>query len=365
MNRIYWFIFVLLVVGNLSAKPEVLESQSFVEQDTALRKDSDPLLPDPVISKVKTVFRNSDHFKLSGYGHLLYQASDNAEINNSMRVSRIILFAEGDLRSDMHYLIMYDFGPSAALHEFYLEYTPVKALSIRFGQYKIPFTLENPMSPTRWESIFGSLGVNALAGISTDVIGAKAGRDMGIQLSGKLFAASDFYRLEYYGGLFNGTGLNTPDNNNHKDFTGTVICQPLKGLKLSAGCYAGKARYAISEDADPVNHVRNRWTVGGEYSARHSYFRSEYIRGNDGGYRREGFYAVAMWRLLPDKLDIFGKYDTYDPDLLENRLNKTYEYTGGINYYIGYLSRIQLNYIHTDEGERDRNILAAQLQLFF
>ncbi len=90
------------------------------------------------------------------------------------------LFATGNLNPHWSYMIMYDFGSNSGLHEIYGEYTPIDAASLRFGQYKIPFTLENPMSPTRWEGIYGSLSVNALAGISTDVIGAKAGRDMGL-----------------------------------------------------------------------------------------------------------------------------------------------------------------------------------------
>ncbi len=342
-----------------------------VEKEMISQEDADALIEKSkkeqnknVLAKIKTAFNNSEIFKLSGYGQAVYQASDKKEINNELKINRIILFATGNLNPKLSYMVMYDFGPKAGLHEYYGEYTPIAAINGRFGQFKTPFTIENPMSPTRWEGIYGSLSVNALAGISTDVIGAKAGRDMGFQLSGRLLKKNDFYRIEYAAGLFNGTGMNTPENNNHKDFTGTLTYQPIKGLKLAGSGYSGKAPYKMPEDNTTKNHVRNRWSIGGEFANPHWYGRSEYLYGNDGGIHKDGFYAVGMWKPIPEKLEIFGKYDYYNPDQ-DGRISKMYEYTAGINYYLGFLSRIQLNYIHSDFGEKKNNMIATQLQLFF
>jgi phosphate-selective porin len=346
---------------------KILVEKQIISQEEAdvLIEENKQKEPDKnVLAKIKTAFNSSDIFRLSGYGQALYQTSDNSKVSNEMKVNRIILFAMGNLNPQVSYMIMYDFGPKAGLHEFYGEYTPVTPFSIRFGQFKIPFTIENPMSPTRWESIYGSLSVNALAGISTDVIGAKAGRDMGLQLSGKLLEKNGFYLLEYAAGLFNGTGFNTSDNNNHKDLIGTLIFQPVKGLKLAGSGYSGKAPYRMSEENEIKNHVRNRWSAGGEFSNSSWYARSEYLYGNDGGIRKDGIYAVCMWKFLPEKLELFGKYDYYNPDK-SGRIDKMYEYTGGINYYFGFLSRIQLNYIHSDSGNKINNTVAAQLQLCF
>lgn len=320
------------------------------------------------LQKIKTALTESELFKLSAYGQALYSLTENPaenSPNNSMKINRVIFFATGNLNKYLSYMIMYDFGPKAALHELYGEFTPIDALSVRFGQYKIPFTIENPMSPTRWEGIYGSLSVNGLAGISTDVIGAKAGRDMGLQLSGKLLKREDGdHYIEYAAGLFNGTGFNTSDNNNHKDFAGTLFLKPIKGLKVAGSLYSGKAPYAIGNEIEK-NHVRNRWSAGGEYDSRHFYARSEYLRGNDGGLNKEGYYGVGMWKIIHQKLDIFGKYDYFNEDKNTN-LNDTYEITGGVNFYFGYLSRIQLNYIYTDNKiTGTNNTIATQLQLFF
>ena len=340
---------------------------TFFNISISFGQSSENILDENILQKIKTAFNYSDVFNLFGYGQALYQASDNNEINNEMKVNRVILFATGNLNPKISYMVMYDFGPNAKMHELYGEYTPTDAISARFGQFKIPFTIENPMSPTRWEGIYGSLSVNALAGVSTDVIGAKAGRDMGLQLSGKLLKKNDFHQIEYAAGLFNGTGINTSENNNHKDFIGTLIYQPVRGLKLAYSGYSGKAPYLTQDKQgayDFKNHVRNRWSVGGEYTDSQWYARSEYLCGNDGGINRDGFYFVGMWKPLPDKLEIFGKYDYYNPDK-DCKTTKMYEYTAGINYYFGYLSRIQLNYIRSDFNDKINNTIATQLQLFF
>ncbi len=372
MKRILFLIFTLVWINLSFAQSTddilklLVEKEMITQEDANALKKEEKKDSTTVLTKIKTAFAGSDVFKLSGYGQIVFNSTNNSVVttNTDMRVNRIILFASGNLKPKLSYLIMYDFGPRSGLHECYGEYTPIDAISIRFGQYKVPFTLENPMSPTRWEGIYGSLSVNALAGISTDVIGAKAGRDMGLQLSGKLFKKNDFYRIEYYAGLFNGTGFNTPDNNNHKDFAGTLIFQPLKGLKLAGTGYSGKAPYVKPGESIPRNHVRNRWSAGGEFSSRNWYARSEYLYGNDGGIDRNGYYFTGMWKILPERLDFFGKYDYYNPDKNESS-TAIREYTGGINYYFSFLSRVQLNYIHTDTKSQSYNTVAAQLQLFF
>ncbi len=373
MSRFFLCVFVFLCVQSSfgqsgeSILKMLVEKQMISQEDAdALKKESqDQKDNNNVLTKIKSAFNSSDIFKLSGYGQAVYLASDNAQVNSTMDVSRIILFATGNLSPKLGYMVMYNFGPKSGLLEYYGEYTPNVMASMRFGQFKVPFTLENPMSPTRWETIFTSLSIDALVGGPTDVIGPKSGRDIGLQVSGKLWAKNDFYRLEYAAGIFNGAGMNTVDNNNHKDFSGILIYQPVKGLKLSGSVYAGKAPYVLAGESVVRNHVRNRWSVGGEYSNSHWYARSEYLYGDDGGYHRNGYYGVAMWKILPDKLEIFGKYDFYDPDKDGDRFNAITQYTGGVNYYFGFLSRIQLNYIYTDRKTLTSNTFAAQLQLFF
>jgi hypothetical protein len=317
---------------------------------------------------LKTAFR-SEQFSLQGYGQIEYNLTEHPDgnlPNNSLDLIRAILFATGKLGENKQfgYLIMYDFGPNAKLHELYGEWTPRNAFRIRVGQYKIPFTIENPISPTRIETIRFSRSVAAMSGSNGDVnqwdaagnsTGAKAGRDAGIQFSGRLFPKNNFYQLEYYAGFFNGTGLNIKDNDNHKDFLATAYYQPIQGLRFGGSVYRGKW----------LNHPRNRHTVGIEYAGQHFYGRAEYLASTDNLLERDAYYASLVWKIVPDRWEILGKYDSYnsDVDLPNNILS---EYTAGINYYFAPLSRIQINYIHSDHSRQgSNNMLLAQLQVSF
>lgn len=338
--------------------------------------------PAQVISRIKTAF-TSNAFRLSGYGQVIYSATEHvgniapvsASTHNSIDVARVILFATGKLGSkdQFGYMIMYDFGPGAKLHEMYGEWTPLNAFNLRFGQYKIPFAIENQLSPTRIETIYFSRSGAAMSGSGGDFnqynpdgswSGAKAGRDAGIQVSGRLFPGKDVDRVEYYAGLFNGTGFNTKDNNNHKDFVGSLYFRPAKEWKIGGSVYSGKL-YGSIKGGTLGNHVRNRWAAGAEYAGKSFYLRSEYIEANDGGLDRCGGHVSGVWKIVPNKWEVLCKYDYYNDDK-SAKSNEISDITAGINYYFSYLSRLQLNYIYTDnKALGSNNMIAAQLQVFF
>jgi hypothetical protein len=333
-----------------------------------------------ITKKLKDAF-TSEAFQLYGYGQIINNISEHPNwgieqttSNNSFDLARAILFATGKIGSQKQfgYMLMYDFGPNACLHELYGEWLPKDAFNVRFGQFKIPFTIENPMSPTKLETIYFSRGARAMSGSTGDFnqfepngvkSGAKAGRDAGLQLSGRLFKKDDFFRIEYYAGLFNGTGFNAKDNNNHKDFIGTVYYQPVKGLRIGGSIYSGKLNVPIY--IAQGNHVRDLRTAGAEYNSKKFYARTEYISGNNGGLKRESYYGSAVWKFSPNKWEVLGKYEWYD----ENKSfknNEISDITVGVNYYLAFLTRIQLNYIYTDNKALGTNhAVAMQLQLFF
>lgn len=340
----------------------LLLSLPFGPSRNIFAQSADPLKP------LKTAFQ-SQHFTLSGYGHILYETTDRPSpglSNSSLDISRIILSATGTLgsRQQFAYMLMYDLGPNARLQELYGEWRPSTALYLRAGQYKIPFTIENPMSLARLETIRTSRPASAMSGSTGDAnqfdidglpIGAKAGRDLGFQLSGRLFQKNDFYRIEYYTGLFNGAGLNTRDNDNHKDFLASAYWQPLRGLRLGGSLYNGQL----------YQQPRNRRALSAEYTGSRLYARAEYIDAADGPLRRNGYYASLVWKTLPDRLACVAKYDFYNNDtaLPDNGIR---DFTLGLNYYFAPLSRIQLNYILFDNLAAGKsNTLLAQIQVGF
>jgi len=335
------------------------------------------------IQKVKKAFQ-SESFQLSGYGQIMYNVNEypsrslTPEVaNNSIDIVRAFLMMSGKLgvNNQFGYMLIYDFGPGSKLYELYGEWMPSKAINLRFGQFKTPFTIENPFSLSRIETVNPSRLVAAMTGSTGDFnqweadgrVVAKTGRDAGLQLSGFLFPEKNFFRVEYYAGLFNGTGMNTKDNNNHKDFIGTVYAYPIKEFKLGGSIYSGKLpAYLQTQGHLPGDNFNtNRWTVGAEYKGTHLYGRAEYIAANDGGLKRNGYYGLLVWKFVPNKWEVLGKYDYYNKNTSVKN-NDISDFTFGINYYFAYLSRIQLNYIHSDNrADGKNNAVAAQLQVFF
>ncbi len=354
-------MFSISAVFSQSAE-EVLKL--LVDKDMISQSDADELKKESESKKqpaaqLLNFVKNSEIFNLSGYGQVIYSVSDNAlgnaytnGQNNNMKVARAFLLANGKFKKVFGYQVLFDFS-KATMHEYYGEYTPITSIGVRFGQYKVPFTIEGPTSPARWETIYSTRSVEQLAGES-------AGRDMGLQVSGKLLPIQDFHFVQYWAGFFNGTGMNTPDNNNHKDFAGTLLFQPIKGLRAGGSIYSGKRLI------ENVNHTRDRWSAGAEYDSHYVYLRSEYIWGNDAGLKREGCYGTAMYKIVPTKWEVVAKYDYYNADKnIDN--SEINEFTGGVNYYFWPLSRIQLNYIHTDNKVTNQiyNTVAMQFQVFF
>jgi hypothetical protein len=333
------------------------------------------------LQKIKNAFQ-SELFQLSGYAQIQYNINEYPErslssgtANNSIDVTRAILIASGKLgvKQQIGYMLMFDFGPSAKLIELYGEWSPSKAINLRFGQCKVPFTIENPMSLTRIETINPTRSMSALNGGSGDFNQfepdgkkvSKTGRDAGLVLSGALFPTNNFSLLEYYAGLFNGTGMNTKDNNNRKDFVGAAYLYPIKEFKLGGSVYSGEyPKYmAVNLPSDELSIFR--WAIGAEYKGARFCGRAEYMSSKDGDLKRNGYYGLLVWKFVPNRWEAVGKYDNYNPNTLFDD-SSIHDLTFGVNYYFAHLSRIQLNYIYSEyQGIGRNNAVAMQLQLFF
>lgn len=291
--------------------------------------------------------------KISGYVQGLYQADldENGHLDdNTFRIRRVRLSVNGNLTKNLSYSIQGDFSRSPMLVDAYVKYNPCKEFAIQAGQFKLPFTLENPINPLNLEIFDYSESVQKLVGYS-DVCGVGTlGRDIGIMVSGNLFQpeGKDFSLVTYYVGIFNGNGANILDNNNRKDIVGRIEIHPmLKSLTLSGSYYHG---YYFKDTIN--NGLRDRWSAGLQYNDGDLVIRGEYIQGTTGynvytwgnhdGYsmtvsedffNSRGFYAVAGYNFR------FGKdhSQTLMPVLRYEQFThdgySTDYYTAGINYW--------------------------------
>ena len=327
--------------------------------------------------------------KLSGYGMIQYQYSGqkNAESNSfNIRMGRIAL--EGRIADDFYWKTQIQFngntsnlGSSPRMVDLFAEWQKYEYFKVKVGQFKNPFTFENPMHPIDQGFMGYSQNVSKLAGFS-DRAGEHAsnGRDIGLQLQGDFLKnASGRNLLHYQIGVFNGQGINTKDVDNQKNVIGGVWVMPVSGMRIGAfgwtGSYARKGewteivRVPFGTNFDQVRIItrpdyrklnQNRYAFSFEYKKDGWTVRSEYIHStgkafaksitnfNDAnakdcsineniGDKAQGVYGLVIAPLaqLPknSRIDIKARYDMYQPNG-KNNMQKT-QYEAGLNFHIG------------------------------
>lgn len=329
--------------------------------------------------------------KLSGYGMTQYQYSGqkNAESNSfNIRMARISL--EGRIADDFYWKTQIQFngntsnlGSSPRMVDLFAEWQKYDYFKVKIGQFKNPFTFENPMHPIDQGFMGYSQNVSKLAGFS-DRAGEHAsnGRDIGLQLQGDFLKNANGRNLLHYQiGVFNGQGTNTKDVDNQKNVIGGVWVMPVSGMRIGAfgwtGSYARKGNWTETV-ADPTSSVapgatkeithtnevrslnQNRYAFSFEYKKDGWIVRSEYIHStgkafaksitsfNDAnskdcslnekiGDKAQGVYGLVIAPLaqLPknSRIDIKARYDMYQPNG-KNNMQKT-QYEAGLNFHIG------------------------------
>ena len=301
----------------------------------------------------------------------------NGKQTNSFNLKRTLLWAKARITDRWSFLFMHDF--SSVVQEFYTDFrvTRDEALTIRLGQFKHAYTLENPLSPTQLELIdVYSQAVLYLAGEGPDPLhGVNYGRDQGLMIFGH-FAKS---KIHYALALMSGQGVNRKDLNNQKDVIARLEVRPLDGLRLVAsgqlgtGCAVGTAAWNPTIEVGD-NYKRNRYSVGaewkigafapGEYKeARPFSLRAEWLGGKDGDVTSRGGYLTACVPLVSG-LDMVASVDYYDRNI-DMAYDQT-QATLGLQYWFYKKCRLQVQYTRTwSQFQDDYNWLQAQVQVAF
>jgi len=283
---------------------------------------------------------------LNGYaqGGWSYQDQNDTK-TNSYNLKRTLLWAKARITDRWSFMFMHDF--SSVVQEYYTDYriSNDKALTVRMGQFKHSYTMENPMSPTQLELIdVYSQAVLYLAGEGPDPLnGVNYGRDMGVEVFGDLL--ND--KLHYALALMSGQGINRKDLNNQKDFIAKLEVKPMAGLRLVAsgylgtGCAVGKAAWNPTINVGD-NYKRNRYSAGVEYKtesyspgqykeARPASIRAEWLGGEDGDVGSRGGYVTTCIPVA-GALDIVASGETYDRNTKVDGWDQT-NLTLGLQYW--------------------------------
>ena len=227
-------------------------------------------------------------------------------------------------------------GSSPRVVDLFAEWQKLDFFKIKVGQFKRPFTFENPMHPIDQGFMSYSQNISALAGFS-DRAGAQAsnGRDIGIQLQGDFLKNKNGRDLLHYQvGVFNGQGINVSDVDQQKDLIGGMWFMPIKGMRIGAfgwtGSYARKGTW--TEDGETKSGIRSlqqrRYAISAEYKADDWTLRSEYIHStgyafatryqnasdakdctlSGNGDKADGVYALVIAPVIKNKVNTTAQF---------------------------------------------------------
>lgn len=357
--------------------------------------------------------------KFSGYVMTQFQASDQEDKeSNSFNIRMVRMALEGRLMQDLYWKVQIqangntsDLGSSPRMVDAFAEWQKYDAFKIKAGQFKRPFSFENPMHPITQGFMGYAQGISKLSGFS-DRVGEHAsnGRDVGVQIQGDFLKNEAGRNLVHYQiGVFNGQGTNQKDVDQRKDIIGGAWVMPVKGLRIGAfgwtGSYARKGTWKLVDDnhqtiySDPEkknpvytkdSKVRslsmNRYAFSVEYAANDWTVRSEYIHSQGYGFEKsmssgketdcsinyaagdkaDGLYALMIAPVVSKKLYAKARYDLYRPRAEWSTSKTNYEI--GANYWIGKSIMIGAEYVRVNDRslkKHDYNMVDVELDVKF
>lgn len=353
--------------------------------------------------------------KFSGYVMSQYQyTGQDSKESNSFNIRMVRMALEGRLMKDFYWKVQLqangntsDLGSSPRMVDAFAEWQKYEAFKIKAGQFKRPFTFENPMHPITQGFMGYSQNVSKLAGFS-DRTGEHAsnGRDIGVQIQGDLIKnAAGRNLLHYQVGVFNGQGTNHKDVDQRKDVIGGIWVAPVKGLRIGAFGWTGSSARKGTWDVTDANHnvvknedgsvkthsgvrslSKNRYAFSAEYAANDWTVRSEYIHSQGYGFTKsltsgketdcnvnyaagdqaDGFYALMIAPVISKKLYAKARYDLYRPRAEWGTSRTQYEI--GANYWIGKSIMIGAEYARINDrslAKPDYNMIDVEFDVKF
>ncbi len=373
---------LVLVFGGLFLESKAQSTDDvlnlLIQRNVVSQKDADSIRAEAAIAaqtnlaKVKSFPVNAGKkITLAGYTQVRYQALEEAGKIDGFDIRRARLDVKGAISPYWSYRVQFDLAGTPKLIDAYAELKINDFFNFTIGQAKIPFSLENLTSSNKLELIDRSQAVEALTARGKDVIGNHNGRDIGVQLGGTILKLKDRPLVDYRLGIYNGTGINTTDTNEKKDFAARLITHPITGLDISAGLYNGSRYIAEVKTGSVVttparNADRNRLGLDLNYDWNNLAIRAEYIHGKDDATKREGYYIQGGYYFFQKKLQLLAKYDFYDADKSKADDASTWVVLGA-NLNFNANTRLQVNYtFKQEEGTSiNNNYASVQLQIGF
>ncbi len=328
--------------------------------------------------------------KFSGFAMATYQATfQDGGNSNSFDVKLVRASIEGRILDDFYYKIQGQIngntttmGSSPRLVDYFMEWQKFDFFRVKLGQFKRPFTYENPMNPIDQGFMGYSQPVSRLAGFSDRTgMHSSNGRDIGLQFQGDFLKnGSGRNLLHYQVGVFNGQGINVKDVDERKDIIGGAWVMPIDGMRL--GAFGWEGSYARKSAGRTISLRQHRYALSAEYKKGDLQLRTEYIHstglgfettyqktadGNDAAIKTytdrngnevandkaDGVYALAIVPVIKNKLMAKARYDLYRPTGSSVAARTNYEV--GLNYRFCKYLEVQTEYCLTHDRALEKS----------
>ncbi|MCR4829644.1 MAG: OprO/OprP family phosphate-selective porin [Bacteroidales bacterium] len=234
-----------------------------------------------------TVKQKPGHVSLGGWIDAQYQYQHNPETENSVfQIRRARIDYKGSLSPCLDFRLHVDFANTPRLIDAFAKITFNKYAQLQVGQFKIPFSLENKLSPLDLELIDNVRVISALSGYQdvTAISSYANGREMGAMLTGQMAYADVQGKrtpLVSYGvGIFGGNGINVKSDNIAKDISARIeVCPYVRNLTVSASGYWGQYDMRYDGAETHIDGARIRYAGGAQYADERWTVRSEFLFG--------------------------------------------------------------------------------------
>lgn len=265
------------------------------------------------------------------------------------------------------YRVMADLaGGSARLLDAWIGHAFSPYATVTFGQGKVPFTRQFLTSYTRLQFV----------GLSNAASRFDEGRQPGVWLSGSVADGE----LQYTGGVFNGEGINTPDQNGDLLQVARVVWAPLGPYALAessldrpedprvalGGGVLSKREDAGEEAADILRLAAEAAFKLRGFNAVGEIFHEERDTEIEPNTETTGLYGQVAY-LLESGYEIAFRYSDLDSDSADDDDGES-EVGAVVNRYIeGHSMKVQAEFLHfeRDIDDTSTNVLRVHLQVAF
>ena len=304
-----------------------------------------------------------------GYGQAGYYSvfNQNGPDQHSFKLNKSELSVLGQI--DDHWDMMMSFNVSgpAFVKDLFMRYTVSPAFSVKLGQFKTLYGLENNIAPFLNPLIDGSSAPTLyFAGIAGDPhYSGTTGREMGLQISGTVLDSLLTYNIA----VMNGQGVNKLSQIRPRMFGASLDLMPLEELRIHSSYIGGRH---VALDDPKLSYARHRASMGLELKVPRITARAEYLWGKDADKVSRGGYLQGVIP-LQRRYEVVLQGDYLHIPHYGNDALKLATATLGLQHWFSGLCRWQVEYQYrapiTDTGFlgfRDRgHRLQTQVQFLF